>query len=242
MARVTFVKKAQQRYETVPVIDPDTGKQKVVPVLKRDGTPKTTKTGREITRRLTMEDKTKPKPNRKCDKCGKEIEVGSPYKWIAPKSGPYGGSKRFRCGDCPTWQIWEYSGNKRAPIWQAQHEVPNEFESIEDAQSALNDFAAVVREVAASYGESADNIEDGFGHATYQSEELREQQESLERWAEELESVSFSVSDEPEGCEDHEEGNVVHSDEDDCDGCDEKRQEWMDELHSEVDDLVNQEP
>ena len=35
MARVTHVKKAQQRYATVPVIDPETGEPKRTPVMKK---------------------------------------------------------------------------------------------------------------------------------------------------------------------------------------------------------------
>ena len=95
MARVKHVKKAQQRFKMVPVLNED-GTQKVTPVLKQDGTPKTTKTGRAITRKVTVEDKSQPLPNRNCGKCGTEIKVGDSYKWVALKM-QYGAIKKYAC-------------------------------------------------------------------------------------------------------------------------------------------------
>jgi hypothetical protein len=111
MAGITYVKRAQVRYPTVPTLDARTGQQIVVPVTRKDGTPKLAKGGREITRALTHEDRTAPPlPNHTCGKCQREIAPGDPYKWIAPRSGPYGGSKRYRGAACPPWQVWEPNG------------------------------------------------------------------------------------------------------------------------------------
>lgn len=82
MARVTFVKKAQQRYATKPVIDPETGVQKITPVLRKDGTPKTTRAkanrpARAIVLRVTEADKDRPLPLLKCDACGDDIKIGT---------------------------------------------------------------------------------------------------------------------------------------------------------------------
>lgn len=119
MARITYVKKAQQRFATVPVIDPKTGKQKQTPVMttkevrQEDGTyakvqvQKTTKRGLPVFMKVTEADKSQPLPNRTCGKCGREIEVGQPCKHISPKSGPYGGRTLFRCDGCPNWHVWE---------------------------------------------------------------------------------------------------------------------------------------
>lgn len=204
MARVTYVKRAQQRYATKPVLD-DNGNPVTVPV--RDGiTPKTTKGGRAIVRRLTVEDRSRPLPNRKCGKCGKEIEVGQPYKWIAPKSGPYGGTKMFRCGDCPTWQVWEYSSSLSARTAEIAHnlstaiedlelgEIDEDFDgasALEDVTSALSDAAEEIRALASEKGEAAQNIEDGFQHETSQSQELRDIAEQLESWADDVENTEL---------------------------------------------------
>lgn len=262
MARVTHVKKAEQRYRTVPVIDPATGEQKVVPVMRKDGvTPKTTKKGREIVRRLTQADKTQPLPNRKCGKCGVEIEVGQPYKWIAPKSGPYGGRKLFRCGPCPVWHRWEYSSSLSARCEQIAHEAHEAFDVAQDeddVQSVFNDAAEQIRELASEKNESAESIEEGFGHETYQSAELKEQAEALESWADEVEQVDLGVFPDPEEeeCSECVDGKIEEEgkpeDEwEDCEECsgsgqitpedptDEQLEEWKADINI---DIVDESP
>jgi hypothetical protein len=206
MARVTFVKKAQPRYRTVPVIDPATGEQKITPVLKKDGTPKTTKTGRAIVMRVTREDTTQPLPNRKCDKCGVEIKPGDSYKWTKTK-GAYGGTKRFRCATCPTWTYAELSNS-----WSARVSVVTESftgfdgETEDDAQSVLDDLAEQIRALAEESRETAENVREGFGHDTYVSEQADERADELDSWADEVEGTEVPSLPEP--------------DEQDCDGCD----------------------
>lgn len=210
MARVTYVKKAQQRFKTVPVIDPATGEQKKVPVINgRTGEQKVSKRG-PVFRRLTVDDPNQPLPNHKCDKCGKEICVGDPYKWIAPKSGPYGGSKRYRCGECPVWQVWEYSSSLSARISQIQASFEESFHvdditTADEVTDALSSLAEEIRELASEKEEGADNIESGFGHSTSQSDEIREVADSLNGWADEIDQLDVPAEPEPE--------------EGDCDDC-----------------------
>jgi len=263
MARVTHVKAAQQRYKTVPVIDPETGVQKVTPVFRRNGERKKSKSGREVVRRITVDDKTQPLPNRKCDKCGKEIEVGQPYKWIAPKSGPYGGSKRFRCGKCPSWQIWDYSFSLGARIALAQHNFETRF-SVDDAtgvdevRDALSSLAEEVREIATEKEEGADNIESGFGHETSQSQELRDVADQLNSWADEIEQADIPDAPEPEE-HDPQPVEIFEEDEDgnqsNCEECGVEctyndgswshdddvpvTEQQLDEWHTEVEDAVS---
>lgn len=227
MARITYVKQAQQRYKTVPVIDPETGKQKVTPVMKTvrvrndDGTittsqvPKTTKSGRAVTMRVTVADKSQPLPNRTCDKCRTEITVGSPYKHISPKSGPYGGRTMYRCGSCPGWRVWEYSNSLSARIAEIEHnatDAANDATDAEGVRDALRAAAESIRELAEEKRESAQSIEDGFGHSTSMSEELADQADQLESWADDVEA---SADDDPAvgSCDDCAEGRV------ECDTC-----------------------
>jgi len=230
MARVTHVKKAQQRYETVPVIDPATGVQKITPVLRKDGTQKVTKKGKPVVLRVTAADKTKPLPNHSCEKCGVEIKVGDPYKHVSPKSGPYGGRKRIRCAACPPWQHWELTTSKMAAIWEAQSTIEI-YGGVDDVRAALVDFAETVRGVAEEYRESAQNIEDGFGHETYQSAELAEKGDALDGWADDLESWDPPDGDEYEPDED--------LDEDEQKGAEEQ---WLQDLHDAANDAVNEDP
>ncbi len=191
MPRVTYVKKAQQRYAMVPVLD-ENGQPKRTPVLRKDGTPKKTKTGREVFMKVTVADKTKPLPNRKCGKCDAEIKVGDPYKHISPKSGPYGGRTLYRCAACPTWMVWEYSSSMGARIEQMIYNCGQELDSAEDedaVESALNGLAEEINGLAEEKRDAANNIESGFGHPTFASEELEQIADSLEGWASDIESI-----------------------------------------------------
>lgn len=260
MARITYVKKAQQRYETVPALD-DEGNQKVVPMMRKDGTPKLTKSGRPVVMRLTVNNKTQPLPNRKCDKCGEEIAVGQPYKHMSPKSGPYGGRMLIRCDTCPSWNVWEYSSSLSARVAEATHDFDvSNAESEDEVTDALSTVAEAIREIASEKRESAENMESGFGHATYQSDELNETADSLDSWADEIENADVPSMPEPEDedCEDCEGTGEVHYVADgenaeqtvQCENCvgtgkveaSEPNEEQMDEWRSEVEsacDIVN---
>jgi len=193
MARVTRVARAQQRYATVPVIDPETNQPKKTPVMKGDKQ-KTTKTGRPVFMTVTVQDRTKPLAPYECDFCRKPIEVGTPYKHMSPKSGPYGGRKLTRHDGCPTWNVWEYSNSLSAQLARISHDFWEGLDGVEspdDIQSLLDDAASSIEEIAEQKRESAGNIEEGFGHATSASEELEEIADSLESWASEVESADI---------------------------------------------------
>lgn len=225
MARITHVKSARQRFATVPVIDPATGEQKQTPVMvnrkvrQENGEyisvpqQKVTKKGRPVFMKVTESDKSQPLPNLSCEKCKQEIKVGDPYKHVTPKSGPYGGRTRRRCASCPTWEPWDLSNALWARIQQV---ISQAQEAVEDGKaghdsdavrSAMEEAAQGIRDLAEEKSESAQNMEDGFGHETEQSSELREQGEQLEQWADEIESAEIpDFPEEPEG-------------EQDCDKC-----------------------
>lgn len=199
MARITRVAKAQQRYETKPVLDAD-GKPVRIPLTNRDGSPKMTsakggrRTPRPITIAKTEADKTRPKPNLRCDfpGCdvdGGEILPGTAYMWIKPKSGPYGGHQRNRHQTHPAWQVWDYSDSLSANVARIEHdatEAVNDAETADDVTAALDDAAEGIRELAERKREGASNIEEGFGHPTSQSEDLESQADELESWADEV--------------------------------------------------------
>lgn len=219
MARVTHVKKAQQRYETKPVLD-DNGNPVKIALTKADGSPKMTsskggkRTPRPVFITKTVADKSRPKPNLRCDfpGCdvdGREILPGTPYKWIKPKSGPYGGRMMARHAQHPTWQVWDYSSSLSAQVARIEHDADlSGVETVEDAEAVAQEAAEAIRELAEQKRESAGNIEDGFGHATYQSEELEQQADDLDSWADEVEAIDFPDQD-----------DYRSEDEVDCDEC-----------------------
>jgi hypothetical protein len=215
MPQVHYVAHAAQRYEMVPLLD-RTGKQITTEISRK------TKGGATVIRRQTVTDKTKPLPNRKCDRCGTEIKTGDPYKWIAPRSGPYGGFKRFRCGRCPAWQVWEYSDSLSAQLARVSHDfwdAVSSADSPDDVRHALEEAAGEIRDIAEAKRESAENIEQGFGHSTSLSEELAQVADDLESWADEVESANVPELPEPE------EGDELTEDELDA---------WRDEVSGEV--------
>lgn len=205
MARVTFIKKARQRYEMVPVLDAE-GKQVISPVKNlRTGEAKKTKHGREVTMKQTIADKTKPLPPLTCDypNCpveGKVIAVGTAYKHITPRSGPYGGRQRNRHADCPTWQVWEYSYSTGARVAQVQNDIHAMIEGYE--LTVEDDFDDMRDEAAGMAGELRDEKEDTVSNMPEQLQDgsqAQEQFEALEQWVDEIESA-----DAPD-MEDHEE-------------------------------------
>lgn len=207
MARVTHVKSAQQRYATVPVLNED-GTPKVTPVMRKDGTQRTTKHGKPVTMRVTERDTTKPLPLLSCDFPGCDIDggkiaVGAPYKHVTPKSGPYGGRQRNRHAAHPSWQVWDLSDSLSANVQRIQSEGSDTigaaaWESPDDATGDLESIAQEVRDLAETKRESAENIREGFGHDTYQSEELDGVADELESWADDLEGVDIPELPEPE--------------------------------------------
>ncbi len=264
MARVTHVKKAQQRYEMVPVLDEATGVQKTVPVMGKGGVQKTSKSRRPVFMKLTIADKTKPLPPLRCDapNCTeRDILVGTPYKHMSPKSGPYGGRKLTRHETCPTWHSWEYSSSTSARLEEVSfnfEEAISEAADPEEVTSALSEAAEAIREIAGEKEEGADNMESGFGHSTFMSDELRDTADQLNGWADDVENAEVPDLPEPDevDCEEcegkgyREVAPDVSLDCTECDGSgkvtpDEPTDEQMDEWRSEVEEatsVVNESP
>lgn len=199
MPKITHVRAAQQRYEQIVVTNPD-GTPKQVPVMSsHTGQQKVSKKG-PVFLTVKFDDKTKPKPPLRCDYCGKDIEIGTPYKHVTPRSGPRGGQQRNRHELCPTWRPSQLSSSKMAAIMAAQEALDDtigQAETFDDIQQLVADVAQAARDVSMEYAESADNIEAGFGHEIEKSSELREKSEALESWADELESALSGEDEEP---------------------------------------------
>lgn len=238
MARVTFVKKAKQRYKTVPVIDPETGEQKVQTFTRRDGSLRTNKRGAVVTARVTREDRTQPLPNRKCGRCSKEIKPGDSYYWWANKlPGAGSGYKQIRCAEHPP-TIQERTPGRAGQLMGLQSEWENELsacQSVEDLEAARDSIAGQIRDFGQEYVDSADNMESGFGHETYQSQELREKGEAIDSIADEVEQIDVEEFDEDEVDVEDYEG------EDDPDyeaALEEARSAHLDKIRDEINDKM----
>lgn len=129
-----------------------------------------------------------------CGKCGATIEKGEMYFWWKPRVSPtYGGNvTKKRC--------WRHrpkpSEMARNPKVAALLEIEDNIDFSEvndegDAQGLAEDIANAVRDVADEYHESANNIVEGFGHETMQSEEQEERASELEEAADGIENVEI---------------------------------------------------
>lgn len=216
------MKAAQQRYETVPDIDPTTGQEKTIVVTGQDGKPKKDKHGQVIVRRLTVEDRSRPLPNHVCDRCGKEIIPGEPYKWVPIFRGP----RKNRCGACPKWSSWELSSSLEARLEEIAHNFWQDLDgagSDGELKDAIDEIVNAVREIADEKDEAADNMEDGFGHPIPQSDEMHELAEALRSWADEIEDANVPGLEEYADDDDNEEGPS-----------DEQVDRWREDVASEL--------
>ena len=179
-----------------------------------------------------------------CSRCGGEIKAGDTYRWVSLRRA-YGSIKIKRCmkQEC-RFRPTDLSTSRMAEIDQA-HEDADFGDTLDTITEAMQDFASTVRDVGDGYIESADNIEDGFGHATMQSDELREKGEALTDWADELENWEPS-EEEPQ--DDDDEFAAVDPEtgeqtgEVDQDAFDEKHQEWLDMVIAEADEAMGEVP
>jgi hypothetical protein len=185
------------------------------------------------------------KPNHVCEvHPGEEIKPGDPYKHISVKTGPYSSKTRYRCQVAPDWHWWDYSSSLGALVAQIQYEGEKELadadaQTADDWQGVAEEIASRVDELAEEKRESAQNIEDGFGHPMPQSEELEEAADSLDDWATEIRDAANGLDEPP--------------DEDDFDDDDDSGQTaaelhqeameaWQDEAREAILDALNNSP
>jgi hypothetical protein len=164
----------------------------------------------------------------RCNTCGQPIEVGQSYKWFKMKLARGGVKKSYHpgCNIPPSHRTTSRMGQ----IWDAQEVASNGIfgaESLADIEAELQSFAEAVRSVGEEYTESADNIESGFGHETFQSTELRERGEALDSWADDLENWEFTGDEEPDE-------ETYEPENEDDDTFEDAHQAWLDNVQQEA--------
>lgn len=190
---------------------------------------------------------------RRCAGCGKEINPGDSYKWFKIKLA-YGGIRKNYCSTCTIRPSAMTNSVHRQAILMAQEAAEDalaqEGQTLADIAQILRDYGSTCTdEIAEGYRESAQNIEDGFGHPTYQSDELTEQADAWEAFGQECDAEA----DEIESLEDPDDDDAVKQavlDENDefDDGeqleaaIEEKRGEWRDQAIDRVNDKLGEEP
>lgn len=172
---------------------------------------------------------------RRCGRCGKDIQAGEKYfHWSNRTPGGRGGHKSIRCADHYP-RPSEYTASPyRAAAYSIQEGIEDFLAgdwTPEELAEELRTAAENVRdECAGPLNEGADNIEDGFGHETYQSSEMRERADAFESWADEIESAADDIQ--TEGFEDECEIEDCDHDSDECDAYAAAREEARDAADS----------
>lgn len=156
--------------------------------------------------RITTVDKAR-KDQGICMQCGKPIERGMSYRWCRPNRFTH---RRAWHVSCPQPRPSMLEGNeRRAALMSAQEDAEDALnaidyvagsvsETIDRLREILSDTASQFRDVAEEYEESAQSIEDGFGHSTAQSEEAQEKAQMVEEAADLIENLEIPEPDENE--------------------------------------------
>jgi methyl-accepting chemotaxis protein len=128
-----------------------------------------------------------------CSKCGKKIKKGDPYVRCDRRYA----SNIIRCTSCGIRYSETRTSSKLQILYAVSENIGdvviNGRDDISTLAEVMREEAENIRQVAEEYRESAQNIEDGFGHSTYQSEELEEKAQQVEEWADEVERLGDEV-------------------------------------------------
>jgi hypothetical protein len=196
--------------------------------------------------------------NRICAKCSTEIKPGDSYKWFANRIGTYSQRKNF-CANCQVRPSDQTTSPHLQTIYLAQEAAEDALAKgdglgLIDLAEIVRGFAEGVREASESYNESAENIEQGFGHETTQSEEIRDKASECESAADTLDSAADDIEslDDPDAEEDEflseYEGSVYDETgkptdpEDFADWLEEKRQERREAAIEAANDAIAEGP
>lgn len=182
----------------------------------------------------------KSKKVRKCGECQHEIQPGEMYKYARQRVGypRFGTVVRYWCADHYPGRYEFIQSAKRRALAEATDTLDEALAGDFDMDTATDVFesaASDVEDIAEMHRESAQNIEDGFGHPTSQSEEFNEKADQVEQAAESLRSADFPP--EPESPDpDDEEWTERWIEED----ADRKWEEWRNEVRELASELMGE--
>ena len=138
------------------------------------------------------------KKARKAWTCGGEhtIPKGDPYVWWQHAYG----TRNVRCMEhIPRRSQYGTRSAYIATAWDIEDDLAETDWSEYDPDSAADEIeeaAQTIRdEIAEMLRGSAEAMVEGFGHETYQSEELGERADNFEAWADELERAASTIRD-----------------------------------------------
>ena len=138
---------------------------------------------------------------RKCNRCRIEIQVGESYRYVDKKVGRSGYRLIWCAAHYPkpsdlasgrTAELMAIVEDASEGITTAgnQGEPRDRLESLRDA---LGDASSDIEGMADEIGGGADNIEEGFGHSTAQSEAMSEARDNLQSWQQTIDDIHDEI-------------------------------------------------
>jgi hypothetical protein len=133
-----------------------------------------------------------------CGKCGERIEIGATYREVRSKR-QRGGVTMRRCSTCPTWKPSELTTSEFLSILLAASEDEPEISidpddqdgTVSGLESLREHYAEAARSAAQIRLDAADAMEDGLGHETQTSADLRAVGDEVDGIADEIEGVDL---------------------------------------------------
>lgn len=179
------------------------------------------------------------KKERKCRACGHEIQPGETYRY-ADQRISYPGFASIRKFWCEKHRPDKYEfiqNPKLEALMRAEddlHEsLSGEF-TAEEAEAVFVSAGEAVQEIADMMRESAENIREGFGHDTCQSDEFEDKASELEDAAERLSTASSEFPPEPEP---EEPEDAERWEEEDAEG---EWERWRDEIRDLASEMISE--
>lgn len=169
----------------------------------------------------------------KCSKCGVELPAGSGYLCWYPQFRS--NRKIVRClkKECfPT--PGERESSKAATILLAQesfHDTIGELEDLTDIETAVQEVAEAVEEVASEYSDALDAWENGNEQIQEKVDHYTEQSDNILNW-------SYEGPDQPDRCDEYEEESHPE-DSAECEACRELHETWVEEARQAARDMVD---
>jgi hypothetical protein len=136
-----------------------------------------------------------------CSVCFKPIEIGTSYKWAAPRAGKFARGHKVKAHDHCQFRPSQLTTSEiKGAIYDAIETAENDIsgwdgESLEDLKGILESAAESIKEAADNAREKAENIESGFGHSTATSDELTERADAIESFADEVTSAGDNIDE-----------------------------------------------
>jgi len=129
-----------------------------------------------------------------CHRCGAEIRAGDMYFWVQLKL-QLGGIRKNFCASHQPRPSEMTTSDKKANLYGAQEAAEDTIGSastLAEIIEALQECASTANDVAQEYRDSVDNMPEGLQQGSV-AEDLLENADSLEDWAQELEDVAGDI-------------------------------------------------